>query len=690
MNPPERPKPPLRPTNVGGSPIPQIRIVVTNPSDPPIIGPSDYYPPQSDGYLRIKPPLGITFTVEAEDFTTYESRHQSPKDLGGLPIPMVRIIPPSDTPTVEPSDYLPPQSDKYLRVVPFRGKRSVENITSAVNDRDTVDHLGTITSPIDPASVSHEDGDDSTGLLPLLKVTSPDERDENNGILPPSEIDFPAAIPSNTKESDQSLVVDVMPPLLSFSTDASGDLASESSHFTSGATLRSYSNDNEEPAGAPTNGDQDRDLEDSVTQVTDNLPPIVAAGEIQSTLDTIPSYISTTSADAHDEDSKSNPASVEATKTERLIQRLAEMCKNKKEYRKILACRGSNAQRLLDMLQRLLDTAGNLSPSVRPHFIAAAQRLAEKSGLYPTCYELDNVTSSGMPEGSGGFADIYKGVLGGQAVVWKEAILWEQLRHPNILPFYGVYRYKGMPSLVAPWMVNGDIQGYLKHHKKSNRVALAFDVVQGLQFLHENSIVHGDLKGGNILINESGRACIADFGLSSISDIEILTWTSQATLYSKGGTARWQAPEILDPEGDEGIHNTTASDIYAWSCVAYEIFADQLPFAHLIRNVAVTTKVLSGQRPRRPPDSSSSWSVWGLTEEIWALMEACWAADPKKRPTIRWVSERLERFLPQDVNGEVESNYLSPGQFREMTRHNIDENELSVETLQSILTSIQE
>lgn len=74
----------------------------------------------------------------------------------------------------------------------------------------------------------------------------------------------------------------------------------------------------------------------------------------------------------------------------------------------------------------------------------------------------------------------------------------------------------------------------------------------------------------NILVNSSGRACLADPGLFATTDSMIAHWTSQSSVVSKVGPARWQAPELNDAENDI-IHDTTESDIYAWSCVCYEV-----------------------------------------------------------------------------------------------------------------------
>ncbi|KAG6888776.1 hypothetical protein C0995_006105 [Termitomyces sp. Mi166 len=272
-----------------------------------------------------------------------------------------------------------------------------------------------------------------------------------------------------------------------------------------------------------------------------------------------------------------DPALKDEDKIEALISHLRALFGNKNEYKKLLDC-------------RLLDIVVKPPPGFQRHLIVATQRLAATSGLYPTFYELTNVTISKTSESSGGFADIYKGDFRGQEVcikmvrlykntdmahfmkvVSREAILWGQLRHPNLLPFYGIYSHDDRVSFVAPWMENGDINEYLKRNQTSNRVVLTYDVAQGLEFLHENGIIHGDLKGPNILVNKAGRAHLADFGIASISDKEILAWTSLSTTGSKGGTVRWQALELFDPESDEEIRNTKASDIWAWACVAYEV-----------------------------------------------------------------------------------------------------------------------
>ncbi|GLB42987.1 putative cysteine protease [Lyophyllum shimeji] len=385
--------------------------------------------------------------------------------------------------------------------------------------------------------------------------------------------------------------------------------------------------------------------------------------------------------------------------TAALIARLRAIFLDLGLYRRLLKSRGSIAQDLLDLFQWVLDIP-QLDRRFRRSLIVATQRLSAKSGLYPVCYVLEGVVQGGQyPVSAGGFADIYKGTLHGQTVCMKairiyehtqieyflkkisrEAILWGQLSHPNVLPIYGLFRFENRVCLVAPWMQEGDITKYLKR-----RPDVAIDVALGLSYLHKHKIIHGDLKGPNVLVNEAGRACLADFGISSVSDPEILAWTSNSAVYSKGGSVRWQAPELFDIENDEIVKNTVQSDVYAWSCVCYEIFAGEVPFANIQLDVTVILKITSGARPARPKPLSPSWQQWGLTENIWTVMQDCWKRDPLERPSIEEVIRRLSSERLQDYRSSASGTVLSPAVFRIRGRQSQPLKMMTVSQLNSIV-----
>ncbi|KAG2121705.1 WD40-repeat-containing domain protein [Suillus cothurnatus] len=105
--------------------------------------------------------------------------------------------------------------------------------------------------------------------------------------------------------------------------------------------------------------------------------------------------------------------------------------------------------------------------------------------------------------------------------VHRELKVWARLKHGCILPLWGVASNFGpYPAMICPWADTGALTGFLErqHNMLSfeNRFSLLIDIALGLQYLHSKSVIHGDLTGSNVLIYRNGRACLADFGLSTI------------------------------------------------------------------------------------------------------------------------------------------------------------------------------
>ena len=121
--------------------------------------------------------------------------------------------------------------------------------------------------------------------------------------------------------------------------------------------------------------------------------------------------------------------------------------------------------------------------------------------------------------------------------------------------------------------------------------------------MHDLEMVHGDLKGvcgdlevgpsislmtpfiqANILINQDCRACLADFGLSTVTGVQTLAANGSLVSvlsndsvmsFTHGGSIRWMSPELIDPEqfGVKGNRPTKTSDCFAFGMVIYEVGA---------------------------------------------------------------------------------------------------------------------
>ncbi|KAJ7267307.1 kinase-like domain-containing protein, partial [Mycena rebaudengoi] len=329
------------------------------------------------------------------------------------------------------------------------------------------------------------------------------------------------------------------------------------------------------------------------------------------------------------------------------------MLNDSETYKTFLGCRGTQAQRIMDLVQDLLDYD---FPASRPSLFKALIRLSRASGLHPRCFPLTGVQKVGQQVAAGGFGDIWRGSVHGQHVSVKvmrifrkddvevalkdfgrEALIWRQLSHPNLLPFFGLYYWDKRLCLVSPWMKNGNILEFLRKTPASEakRNSLILDISFGLEYLHQNHVVHGDLKAGfPDVVTPSRRACITDFGLSSIADVVTLRFT-HSTASARGGTTRWQAPELL-----RGEHpNHYGSDIYAFACVCYEVLTGKAPFYEVQRDVAIILKVIAGERPSRPISDSGAESK--LMDSLWTLLQDCWAGNAGDRPVAAQIVKRL-------------------------------------------------
>ncbi|KAJ7140920.1 kinase-like domain-containing protein [Mycena epipterygia] len=338
-------------------------------------------------------------------------------------------------------------------------------------------------------------------------------------------------------------------------------------------------------------------------------------------------------------------------------------------YQDFLKAQNEHAQKLLDVLQDLLDYP-LLDAGIRPVILKALLKLSTKSGRHPRCFALSDLQLDGHQVAAGSFGDVWKARVLGETVSVKimrvfqeadveallkefydEALIWRQLSHPNLLPFFGVYYLEDAKcrlGLVSPWMESGNIARYLKTNPVGiNRLTLVLDVALGLEHLHNLKLVHGDLKAINVLVTRSGRAVLADFGLSSVTDSKILQLSTSTVKI--GGTVRWQAPELF-----RGNRNSFASDVYAFSCVCYEIFTGSVPFYELTNDVAVMFHVMEHQRPSRSPS---------ILDDVWNLMMECWKTEPAERPSADQIVFRLRDrpigAMPTDAASDWDPWYTS-------------------------------
>ncbi|KAG1748385.1 kinase-like domain-containing protein [Suillus paluster] len=137
-------------------------------------------------------------------------------------------------------------------------------------------------------------------------------------------------------------------------------------------------------------------------------------------------------------------------------------------------------------------------------------------------------------------------------------------------------------SIVSPWAENGNLSTYLAREGEAltlvRRFQILRDIIAGLQYLHVNSVIHGDLNGPNVLINGDGTACVADFGLSLMYS-EVIRASQASWTSTFKGNLRWMAPELLaEREDGSPVRPSKQSDIYSFGGIMLQVLTNKIPY----------------------------------------------------------------------------------------------------------------
>ncbi|KAJ7126083.1 kinase-like domain-containing protein, partial [Mycena epipterygia] len=210
----------------------------------------------------------------------------------------------------------------------------------------------------------------------------------------------------------------------------------------------------------------------------------------------------------------------------------------------------------------------------------------------------------------------------------REVLIWKELSHPNVLPLLGIDLTIRKPSccLVSPWMKNGNVMAFLERYPDFDKSSLVRDIANGLEYMHDLDppVVHGDMKGANILINDGGQACLADFGLALAIESQAFSTSSAG---STRGTLRWLAPEILDSSRkNERQALLTKRDIYAFGCTILELYTGGPPFPNLQDVEVIHHVVTKNEHPEIPSNAVAQ------LKNLHPLLKRCWHNNPRQRP----------------------------------------------------------
>ncbi|XP_015696147.1 serine/threonine-protein kinase STY8-like [Oryza brachyantha] len=259
--------------------------------------------------------------------------------------------------------------------------------------------------------------------------------------------------------------------------------------------------------------------------------------------------------------------------------------------------------------------------------------------------EIDwNLLTTGEKIATGSSADLFRGTYNGVDVAVKilrtspynnpseveflqEILILRSVNHENILQFYGACTRPPKYCIVTEYMPGGNLYEFL--HKQKNVLdpltvlRIAISISKGMDYLHQNNIIHRDLKTANLLIGYHQVVKIADFGVARQGN-------QVGQMTAETGTYRWMAPEIINHKPYD--HK---ADVFSFAIVLWELVTSKVPYDNMTP-LQAALGVRQGFRLEIPSS---------VHPRLSKLIQQCWDEDPDVRPVFAEIVIELEDIL---------------------------------------------
>ncbi|KAG8497647.1 hypothetical protein CXB51_008852 [Gossypium anomalum] len=259
---------------------------------------------------------------------------------------------------------------------------------------------------------------------------------------------------------------------------------------------------------------------------------------------------------------------------------------------------------------------------------------------------------------SGSYGDLYRGTYYSQEVAIKvlkpervtgellrefsqEVFIMRKIRHKNVVQFIGACTRAPNPCIVTEFMARGSLYDYLHQQrvvfKLPSLLKVALDVSKGMNYLHQNNIIHRDLKTANLLMDENQVVKVADFGVARVQ-------AQSGVMTAETGTYRWMAPEVIEHKPYD--HK---ADVFSFGIALWELLTGEIPYSLLTPLQAAVGVVQKSLRPTIPKNTHP---------RLGELLERCWQQDPTQRPDFSEIIEILQQ-IDKEVADKGEDRHMS-------------------------------
>ncbi|RLM66738.1 serine/threonine-protein kinase STY8-like isoform X1 [Panicum miliaceum] len=258
---------------------------------------------------------------------------------------------------------------------------------------------------------------------------------------------------------------------------------------------------------------------------------------------------------------------------------------------------------------------------------------------------------------SGSSGDLFRGTYHGMDVAIKflraehvndsskveflqEIMILKSVNHDNVVRFYGACTKQRKYVIVTEYMPGGNLYDFL-HEQKNNLdltmvLRIAIGISKGMDYLHQNNIVHRDLKTANLLMGSDHVVKIADFGVSRHP-------SQDGDMTAETGTYRWMAPEVINHKPYD--HR---ADVFSFAVVLWELVTSKIPYENLTP-LQAALGVRQGMRLEIPPR---------VHPQLSKMIQQCWDENPNVRPSFAEITAELEDML-QHLQASKGANHHS-------------------------------
>ena len=251
----------------------------------------------------------------------------------------------------------------------------------------------------------------------------------------------------------------------------------------------------------------------------------------------------------------------------------------------------------------------------------------------------------------------------------NEAAIVQRVSHPHIVHTFGSTSSNGEFSLLMEFLEEDLDRWIIKKHadtpiERLEALDVLLQIAEAMQYLHQEKVVHGDLKPQNILLSEIPISedvvyivvKVADFG-----EAQVVDYRTESNFKPSKGTTRWVAPEVLRCRMDPNLLLTHPykADVYAFGLIAYQVLTGYMPFKTLYtmsqfkKEIVVNKLSLSTEFKEHEEDL-----IYPST--FISLVKKCWDYNPLERPSFSDICKEItsaKRSIPQNL---VRPHFLQP------------------------------